>query len=142
MKKATLLVILFMSCSYLFAQDSIPFIDGSSFNYRSLITINEDSSEVTFYGVELLTVKLILQYADERYNDSTYERVHIYPNESVFINSTDTTTSPHSTLSTISDMCYSYGDGCVNPDHYKYKWFHKQPTFPDFVQWIRKKYNK
>jgi hypothetical protein len=88
---------------------------------KTLISVSGDSSEVMFYGAELLTVKLLLKYEIECYNDSTKVRTH--KNEGEY-----------------EGLCLTYdGKECNADGHHKHIWRHKEPVFKDFIYWLKNK---
>ena len=121
---------LLLTCTFCLAQS----------NKKGQIIAHDGNGEPVYelksVGIDTIFVKLMIEYEIECYNDSTKKRVHINPGEPDILSLTEIT----SHTSTAPDICYSYGNGCANPSHYRYKWFHKQPTFADFVRWAAKKY--
>ena len=78
-----------------------------------LLKINPDST-LRVLNVEVITTKLILQYADECYKDSTLVDVYHDPNY------------------------HSRGFSTVMAGYWSEEWEHKTPTFEGFIEWIGK----
>ena len=85
------------------------------------ISISSDSAKVKVGGVELLTIKLMIDYEEECWNDSTEIDVYIDPNRK-----TEIATGVYSTT--------------LMMGYYEKQWIHKIPTFQEFVRWAAKKY--
>ncbi len=106
--------ILILLTTALFAQ--VPFIP-IGMNIES-ISIDE---KICWKASEIITVKDILEYAEECYNDSTEDYYHL--------------TNAFPCVSYMTD----YGS-CYNAGHRDSIYFrHPTPTFPGFIEWFGKR---
>lgn len=110
-----------LCCNYCLAQE----IKIIEYNNEPILTVSYDSAKVNIGGAELITIKLLLEYEKECYNDSTYVEYWQYQEQQSYTDSTG--------------LSWNH---CVYIPPIKIKeWQHKEPTFKDFLVWIRKKYN-
>ena len=94
----------------------------SQSNYRNNL-LKWNRSDTVFQDVKYINLPSSLNwmltyydlYENECYNDSTNEIYHI--NDFV--------------------ACYGWGDGCEYSGHWKYMYFHKQPTFEGFIKYLK-----
>lgn len=107
---------LLLTCTFCHAQ-----IQFNNDSIQEVIRVSFDSTKVKVGGAELLTIKMMVEYEKECYNDSTY--VEYYQHNS----------PPMSDDGSCVLAVY------IPPTLVK-EWRHKEPTFKDFVRWAAKKY--
>lgn len=122
LKRCYVLCILLLTCTFLHAQN----LDIIKYNNKPMLTVSGDSAKVNAGGAELITIKLLLEYEKECYNDSTY-----------VIYVVDYTSKPEAKNDTL-DLTGLYATIGLYSE--KGEWRHKEPTFADFLRWAAKKY--
>ena len=81
-----------------------------------------DGGRMITFKSRIVTLDLLEEYQEYCYNDSTNIKAH---------------------KETYGEWCISYdGHTCDNPEHYEYRWVHKEPTFNGFIEWLKLKEQK
>lgn len=111
---------LLLTCTFCLAQ--IEF--NTSPPPKVWMTVSGDSTRVMCGGAELITIKLLIEYETDCYNDSTKTTYDFYKWGNDTIMQTPSIDPGH-TMGYIGR---------------KTIYEHKQPTFKDFVRWAAKKY--
>lgn len=112
--------IMLLTCTFCLAQD----LTIIEYNNTEILRVSHDSTEVMCGGVELITVKLLVKYETECYNDSvqaTYD-FYVWDND---------------TIKSHPSIDPGFTQGYIGT---KMIYEHKEPTFKDFVRWAAKKY--
>ncbi len=112
---------LLLTCTFCLAQ-----IEFTNTKVEDIIRVTHDRTEVRVGGAEVITAKLLIAYEIECYNDSIcveYLQYHESPSH------TDSITG----LTVVYGVYY--------PPTLTKEWRHKEPTFKDFLVWVRKKYH-
>lgn len=117
MKKFILVLVGLLFITGLQAQDLVILKQGQN----EIIRVNSDTTKVKVGGAELITIKLLLKYKTECFNDSCQVDVYVDPNKKTEI-------AP-GVFSTTLMMGY-----------YIKAWKHKEPTLSDFIVWLSKEY--
>jgi hypothetical protein len=117
MKKFILILIALIIFTGLQSQELVILKQGQN----EIIRVDSDTTKVKFGGAELITIKLLMKYKAECFNDSCQINVYIDPN----------------TTTEIAPGIYS---STLMMGYYKKVWKHKEPTFSDFIDWLSKEY--
>ena len=117
MKKFILILFLSFFIVGLKAEELVILKQGTN----EIIRVNSDTTKVNVGDAELITIKLLMKYKIECFNDSCQVDVYVDPNKKTEI-------AP-GVYSTTLMMGY-----CVKV------WKHKEPTFSDFLDWLSKEY--
>lgn len=112
--------ILLYTCTFCLAQ-----IEFNTTPVEEIISVTDDKTEVRVGGAEVITAKLLIAYEIECYNDSTYVEYFKYHESPSFTDS-------------ITGM--TWVNAVYIPPTLIKEWQHKEPTFKDFLVWVRKKY--